>query len=627
MTGLFATVLAAAGVALFSNGDFEKGAVGWKLPDKLWSVVDGAGVKGSKAIVVDIPPGSNLNYVVSEMFPVEPGTVYRFEVSMKNDSFTCRYGRIGASFEALDANFHEVGGCGGTLQDDNEVGRDGWCRFAGRSRPLPKTAAWGRFAIWAPAHGCVGRIRYDDFKLEQVASKPGVKAVHTSAYRDTATGGKLRLAAEYFANPLRYPDADLRGAFVFSGNGKTLRVPDERLGDESAEAMASLDTLPIGDYRLSFVVETKGGETLGEKTIPFHLVAKLPKRKVVIDEHHRTLVDGRPFFPLGMYWTRINEPQLQVYTNGPFNCLMAYKSPSREEMDLAWKYGLRVIYASQGLYAAFVGKSEKKRAYLDQRLALKDHPALLAWYVCDELKAELVPELVERNLAFRAADPDHPTWQVLNYPDRAREFMDGADAVGCDPYPISGHHDGTSAPISIASSSPEKVSQETYGMRPMWTVPQMFNWGWYRKEIYDKPIVRMPTRDEMANMAWQAVAAGSNGLVFYSFMDVMDKEKDAKKREVYWQDMLSVVREVKRWETVLLSDPSDLTVASAPADKLVVRVWKCQGEDVALAVNRKENETEKVDLAFSNGKKVVVDLKPLGYRFLRLGKSDSASGK
>ena len=91
--------------------------------------------------------------------------------------------------------------------------------------------------------------------------------------------------------------------------------------------------------------------------------------------------------------------------------------------------------------------------------------------------------------------------------------------------------------------------------------------------------------------------------------------------------MLSVVREVKRWETVLLSDPSDLTVAGAPADKLVVRVWKCQGEDVALAVNRKENETVKVDLAFSNGKKVVVDLKPLGYRFLRLGKSDSASGK
>ena len=108
-----------ANAALFPNGDFEKGAAGWKLPDGLWSVIDGAGVKGSKAIVVDIPPGSNLNYVVSEMFPVEPGTVYRFEVSMKNDSFKCRYGHIGASFEALDSGFHEVGGCGGTLQDDS----------------------------------------------------------------------------------------------------------------------------------------------------------------------------------------------------------------------------------------------------------------------------------------------------------------------------------------------------------------------------------------------------------------------------------------------------------------------------------------------------------------------------
>lgn len=118
------------------------------------------------------------------------------------------------------------------------------------------------------------------------------------------------------------------------------------------------------------------------------------------------------------------------------------------------------------------------------------------------------------------------------------------------------------------------------------------------------------------------MAAGSNGLVFYSFFDVMTKEKNLQRRDAYWQDMLSVVREVKKWEMVLLSDPSDLTVTGVLADKLAVRVWKCQGEDVALVVNRTDGETVNASLAFSNGKKAGVDLEPLGYRFIRLRKGD-----
>lgn len=622
MAGALAVAFGAgAAETLFPNGDFEKGMSDWKIPqDGTWQVAEGAGIGGSRALVVEIPEGQPFRYVLSDDFPIEAGTVYSFEVRVKNENFVCKYGKYGPSFSWKDASGRELGSCGGIAQADNEVGNDGWYRFSGTTAPLPREAVTGRFVIWAPANNCSGRMRFDDFRIRQTDSRPGVMAVHTSVYRDTAASGKVRIAAEYFANPVRFDDAKLKGAFELKGPLRTVRIAPSRMGGGTAEAEFDAGALPVGDYGLSFGLDDGDGKRLGSKSIPFHRVAKLPKRKVAFDAAGRTLVDGKPFFPLGMYWMDVTEKNLQTYTNGPFNCIMSYRASTREQLDLAWKYGIRVIYTSQGFYEAYASKPEKEAEYVALRMAYRDHPALLAWYVCDELKTSLIPQLIKRNLAFRAADPDHPTWQVLNYPDKSREFMDGADVLGCDPYPIGGRHDGTSAPISIASGSPAKLSAGAYGMRPMWNVPQMFNWAWYRKEHANSPGVRMPTRAEMANMAWQSVAAGSNGLIFYSFFDVMTKEPDEAKREAYWQDMLSVVREVKRWETVLLSDPSDLTIAGVPADKLVVRVWKCQGEDVALAVNRTENETVKADLAFSNGKKVTVDLKPLGYRFLRLGR-------
>ena len=46
-----------------------------------------------------------------------------------------------------------------------------------------------------------------------------------------------------------------------------------------------------------------------------------------------------------MYWSSINEDDLKIYADSKFNCLMPYGSPSAGQIDLAGRYGLKVIYS------------------------------------------------------------------------------------------------------------------------------------------------------------------------------------------------------------------------------------------------------------------------------------------
>ena len=93
---------------------------------------------------------------------------------------------------------------------------------------------------------------------------------------------------------------------------------------------------------------------------------------------------------------------------------------------------------------------------------------------------------------------------------------------------------------------------QCYGVRPMWQVPQVFDWAGYKKGP-DRDQYRAPTLDEMRAMAWQCIAAGANGLIFYSYFDLykMDKKDSFEKR---WKECLRNGRdEIKRYIPVLLS--------------------------------------------------------------------------
>ena len=60
--------------------DFENGAERWHLPSAQWRVEDGAGLDGTKGLVLEYGKGDLPQWIErNEMFPVEPGEAYRIE--------------------------------------------------------------------------------------------------------------------------------------------------------------------------------------------------------------------------------------------------------------------------------------------------------------------------------------------------------------------------------------------------------------------------------------------------------------------------------------------------------------------------------------------------------------------
>ncbi|HRR33160.1 MAG TPA: hypothetical protein P5026_03605 [Kiritimatiellia bacterium] len=85
-------------------------------------------------------------------------------------------------------------------------------------------------------------------------------------------------------------------------------------------------------------------------------------------------------------------------------------------------------------------------------------------------------------------------------------------------------------------------------------------------------------------MTWQCVAAGANGLVFYSFFDLF-KMNDRDPFERRWAEVCALGEEIKRYLPVLLSvEPLPQLVCKGPAS-VETRAWRVGSSLYLLAVN------------------------------------------
>jgi len=169
----------------------------------------------------------------------------------------------------------------------------------------------------------------------------------------------------------------------------------------------------------------------------------------------------------------------------------------------------------------------------------------LGWYLNDELSLDYLPRLKTHQQWLEKLDPGHPTWVVLYQVGQVRDYVETFDAIGTDPYPIPG------SPARRAAEWTRQTVEAVAGSRPVWQVPQVFNWASYRKTEEEKAALRPPTLDEMRSMAWQCIAEGANGLVFYSFFDL---QKDTRfPFEQQWPKVKTVAKEISDLLPVLLS--------------------------------------------------------------------------
>ena len=577
-----------------TNLDFERGAEGWTMPGAPWRIAEGVGVGGSAAVVWENDDPTAFSYPRQKV-PLEPGRTYTFGMKVKvvrhldgrmtPPAKTAFLPEVAIEYFSAEGKYMS-GSYIYYPTADNAVGMDGWGTYESKTPPVPDGVAYGILDFYCKK-GMVGKVLFDDFFFVPDPERP-VDALSFDRYRDEAFDGPLRVCASLRINVKKHPldtlVAELRHVGV---DGKVRSVTGIPFDRETLVCTLAVEDLARGRHPIAVAIRTKSGEIVGKAQRAFTRLERPARRRVTFDAQHRLLVDGKRFFPLGMYTGTANGRGFDAYrlgrcSEGGFNTMMPYYHPTRQDLDAFQKAGVMVLYTlidfTRKGYAAS-GVKEGADLVTKRVEEFRDHPAVLGWYMGDEVPPKHVPVMVDYNNLVHRLDPEHPTWIVLDRPNHVRLLRDAYDVIGVDPYPIGNTRGG----IDIASGWTTQAKRESFDACDMWNVPQAFDWGWYRKPEDNGPDPHFPTREEYASMNWQQIAAGANGLIGYAYHAIYRDTKSEDERERYLDIVHSTGRQVAAHIPILLEDPG-CAILSLPKG-LVGRTWRHEGRDVMLVCN------------------------------------------
>ena len=294
--------------------------------------------------------------------------------------------------------------------------------------------------------GYTGTAWFDDVSVHET-QQPAMSAFLLSPdYRGWIYGAhpapvRLRVRLNLEDNNYHIEEVVVTAEIAGQQAVKPLRVQP---ANNLLELTLPADRLPPGAYTLTIrLLAGKTERVLAADTFPLMRLPGTLSAKAWVNGDRQLVVDGQPFFPLGMYTGGMDDGTMTRFANSAFNCLLIYGSPKSTMLDLAHKHGLSVIYSLNNYFAgekqapAGVTTAEEEEQALRAKVReMRGHPALLAWYLNDELPTYYLPRLRDHFRWVQEEDTEHPALSVLGTPYALRAYADTSDILGDDPYPI-----------------------------------------------------------------------------------------------------------------------------------------------------------------------------------------------
>ncbi len=401
-----------------------------------------------------------------------------------------------------------------------------------------------------------------------------------------------------------------RQEFVFAvfGDAHAARMTYRVDGEAAASGRAA-----IAGRRLSFTLDLVEADSAAleiELVLPDGSVVKLdpidlgqvaakapPTNAVLIDDRGRAWVDGKKFFPLGLYDNSADprgyrfapdfDTTVKLLADSPFNCLMAYdtiphfglglgmRGTGREgvesldyALDQLAANGLRIIFSLKDFRGDSVAWHGTQGEFpIMERIIerYKDHPALLAWYMVDEDSPGKRQHNINRRRFVNRLDPWHPTWSVFYDFSANLDLQAGVTEIyGVDPYPV-GRGEDFPFGVEAAMTGARKAFGFDGGMA-LWGVPQIFSWSVYFNSD-DLELHPYPTEKEMRSMCLAMLEGGAKGIVMYAWVDLF-AGADAGQFERRWPEICRVGETMLEMAPYVLGDPP------GPAVRLDVEAGK-----------------------------------------------------
>ena len=621
-----------AGAALVANPGFESRTGGvpndWTVAGSAYSVASGKGMNGSAALQFGSESSAVCDEPVNQVVTLTPGVAYRLSAWIRTEDLKAerRGAGVGIEWWSAKGRFRD-------LRTEHLTGTVGeWKRVQVVTPRVPDGLRKCRVVVYAGYGKTSGKAWFDEVLVEPLAQHP-ISGLHCDAYRGKFSGEPLVVKASLDLPTDQMEKGLCRARLRWrkASGGFDEKEPVE-FTHMTAVFSFTAGELPLGVHDLVCEVQTNGASA-GTATCRVERLAKDPDFRVRFDRYGRTLVDGRPFFPLAVYERNPPESHMKRLKESGVNTVLDYIPCTREKMDEYHRNGLKVIYGLKDAFfgSAWCNKEIRSKAdelpFVTERVeAFRDHPALLCWYLNDEMPIDMIPRLVERRQLFERMDPNHPTFNCLWQIEYIRDYMDATDIIGTDPYPVA------RLPLSLAGDWTIDTRKNTLGIRPMWQIPQAMSWTWFKS---GGPNDRMPTTAELRSMCWQMIACGANGLVFYSSSGI--RTRSGKDVEKNYKVLSDVVGEFAGLTDILVADPSVVRFRTGlKEDVLPVRFWDANGATYALVVNSTDAAVKarvETDTCFSSasavfgsasvsvsGKVVETALGPWDQVLIRLGR-------
>lgn len=225
----------------------------------------------------------------------------------------------------------------------------------------------------------------------------------------------------------------------------------------------------------------------------------MTKGTVSIDEHGRFLLNGKPYIQHSFGLEFVSDLNvLNAVAKAGFKdvCIQIRESLTAAQLkaifDRCAMIGLRII-------PWLDGRMSRER-FTKHITTLKEHPALLCWYVYDEPSGERFAEADARVKLAKSLDPGHPA--LINYLGDRLENQTG-DIYSTDIYPIP--HVAPNAAISGVRRMKAAAAAEN---KPVWM--------WLQGTGYAYWMDREPSPRELSCMAYGSLICGARGIYYFA---------------------------------------------------------------------------------------------------------------
>lgn len=333
-----------------------------------------------------------------------------------------------------------------------------------------------------------------------------------------AAGGTLKTEGLTFCVPAGYARAEFKGP-VPEG-ARTVKI---RLGFDRPEIYGATGKNPVAgsEFRMGgflFAVSPSKGPA---RTVYDYERLPLNVPKTTLRDDGMTLVDGKPFFPIGIYGLSKQERNGHNWDN-----------MFRELGEIGLNFG--VSYA--GRHSSEMMKSAERNGFkLFVHAKTPDfqfwkdarHPAVLAWYIGDDTSTHITPEqLLAYHTSIKLADPNRITtqadheWSYARTVGRNTLYVNASDNFQPELYPI--RYDSAKE----MSNCVAEIVRDMRGCfndirrfgdgkpKSVWPIIQYFRgWGWKR----------FPTDRELLAMSFASLTEGAHGIIWYTYSNRYDK--------------------------------------------------------------------------------------------------------